>query len=247
MIFRKPVFTFGSHSLAGYFYFLLFYLNFESYRVERRTIDLTLAIGCIGAGLLLTSITSAVLMTLAVIMLVVRSGHARWPLLLVLTVTIGTVWWGYRAEIADLIAVSNMIASLESSGSGLRGRFGKEGNLLGSIETILRMPLRPIGLSFSPAVFYGDSGPVEYMLRGSWPLLISVYGGFALFLRHSLRWRSHALVLFLATVAFEIGMTVLTYHRFGFFLLFTVMHLNHLADADSRVRRREYNMEWGAA
>ncbi len=229
VLLRKPVFTFGSHSLAGFFYFLVFYLNFESWRVQRRPADLALALACIAAGIFLTSVTAAVLMSVALVLVFFGTGRARWPLFGTLLLAGGVAGWYYRHELADLVAVSNMLTSFESSASGLSGRFGRDGNLLGSLEAIRSLPLRPIGVSASSTVFFGDSGPVEYLLRGSWPLLLAVYGGLALFLWHNLRWRRHALVLFAVTVAFEVGMTVLTYHRFVYFLPFAVMHLNYLA------------------
>lgn len=228
MTLRKPVFTFASHSLAGYFYFVLFYLNFESFRAGRRGVDLALAVGCVLGGAMLTSMTAAVLMPLALVLLFLGSGKARWPLFGALALGAGTAAWMFRSQLADLAAVTNLLATFESSGSGLSGRFGQGGNLLNNLELIRTMPLRPIGLSFSSTVFYGDSGPVEYLLRGSWPLLIGVYGGLALFLWRNLLERRHAVLLFLVTVAFEVGMTVMTYHRFVFLLPFAVMHLNQL-------------------
>lgn len=228
MTFRKPVFTFASHSLAGYFYFLLFYLNLESYVARRRRSDLALAVGCVIGGALLTSMTAAVLMPVALVLLFIRSGRARLPLFGALALGLGGAAWIFRGELAQLAAVTNFLATFESSGSGFSGRFGQGGNLLNNFELIRSMPLRPIGLSFSSTVFYGDSGPVEYLLRGSWLLLGAVYGGLALFLWRNLLSRRHALIIFAVTVAFEIGMTVMTYHRFVFLLPFAVMHLNHL-------------------
>lgn len=236
LVLRKPVFTFGSHSLAGFFYFLFFYLNLETYRAYRRRADLALAVGCILAGALLASITSAVLMTAALLLLFVGIGRARWPLFTALALALALTAWRYRGDIGSFVAVSNMLTSLEFEGGGLSGRFGRSGNLLSNLELIRSQPLRPIGFSFSSTVFYGDSGPIEYVLRGSLPLLLSVYGGFALFLWRNLRLRRDALVLFAVTVAFEVGMSVLTYHRFVYVALFAVLYLNSLASNAPGVR-----------
>jgi hypothetical protein len=187
-----------------------------------------LAVGCVLAGALLTSISAAVLMSLAIVMLFLGSGRARWALFAALGLAIGITVWRYRSELADFVAISNMLTAIEFQGGGFSGRFGRGGNLLNNVELIRTQPLRPIGLGFSTTVFYGDSGPVEYLLRGSLPLLLSVYGGYALFLWRSLHVRRHALMLFAVTLAFELGMTVLTYHRFVYFLLFVVLYLNHL-------------------
>ena len=226
---QKPVFTFGSHSLAGFFYFLLFYLSFETYRAHKTGVDLAIAVCCILAGALLASITSAVLMSWALVLLLLRGGRARLPLLGAFALSLVVIAWRFQNEIGDFVAVSNMLAALEFQGSGLSGRFGGGGNLLNNLELIRAQPFRPTGLSYSASLFFGDSGPVEYLLRGSLPLLVGVYGGFALFLWKNLRMRRHAFMLFAVTFAFEVGMSVLTYHRFAYFLVFAVFYLNSLA------------------
>src|SRR6266478_6088951 len=55
---HKPVLTFGSHSLAGLFLYLFFWLNWENYKVRRSTMALIFALSYFILLLGLTSFTS---------------------------------------------------------------------------------------------------------------------------------------------------------------------------------------------
>ena len=72
------------------------------------------------------------------------------------------------------------------------------------------------------------------LLRGSLPLLLTVYGGFFLFLRFNLRDRRAALWLWCLVVLFEVAHPVLQYFRFVAFVPLLVVYLNSLASMPLR-------------
>lgn len=231
---RKPVFTFGSHSIAGFFYFLLFYLNLETARVTGQRRYLLTATALVALGYFLASVTAAVLMSCALATLVARSGQHRRLVVGILGVAALAGAVLLRDHVQDLAVVAQLSNSLGAQESGLSGRYASGGNLVSNLRYIAAHPFRPVGLTFSPDLFYGDSGPIEYLTRGSLPLLVAVYGALATFLFRSLYAPRHARVLLTLVVAFEAGFTILTYHRFFFLVVFAVLYLNHLRVPGSR-------------
>jgi amino acid transporter len=122
--------------------------------------------------------------------------------------------------------VVRFLSSFGREGAGFRGRYSESGNLQENIRHIFDDPLEPLGLSYDANFFFGDSGPVEYALRGSILLPFVIYGLFALFLWVNARRVPGVGHLFMVTVLFEIGFTILTAPRFLAALPFFVHALN---------------------
>lgn len=225
---RKPVFTFGSHSVAGFFYFIAFYLNLETARARDSRAHALMAGAIAALGLFLTSVTALVLMSAALGLLLVRSGRQRRLLgaLLGVAVCAGVyTLWGHFDDFTVVVQTLNTLGARES---GLSGRYAGSGNLAANLRYLAEQPLRPVGLTFTPRLFYGDSGPIEYLTRGSVPLLAAVYLALTAFCFRSLRDRRHARELLVLIFLFELGFTVLSYHRFYYLFAFAVMYLNQL-------------------
>lgn len=225
---RKPVFSFGSHSIAAFFYFLLCYLNLETFRVRRRLLHLVLALGCIGIGCFLTSVTAGVMMAWALALVFVAAKGRRLLLAGLLGLGALGVLLFVRQRLGDLRLAADLLTAFASPTNGLLGRYSGGASLLRNVDQLMSQPFRPVGLTFSPTLFYGDSGPLEYLTRGSVPLLLSMYLGLSAMLWRGLRVRRHAMLLFAATMAFELGYSALAYHRYVYLLPFAVMYLNQL-------------------
>lgn len=225
-LWRKPVLTFGSHSVAAVGFYVMFLLNLESYRAGFGRGHLVLATSWVLVGVFLTSMTAGVLMAVAGAQLVLSpAGRRASGLLLLGGLVAGAVWTLARSGQAALLLDAVRLA-FEVEGGGLRGRYAPGGALLGTLQQVMSEPLRPIGLSFSGTVFYGDSGPLEYLLRGSVLLLVAVYAGVGGFLVANLVARRHALQLLVVILFVEIGFTVLAFGRFLYLLAFAVLYLN---------------------
>jgi hypothetical protein len=120
-------------------------------------------------------------------------------------------------------------ALLNSDKSGPLARYGNQGDLKESISFLLEHPLSPVGYTNPPFLFFADSGPLEYMLRGSVPFLCLVYGGLYLFLQYNSPSRKYALMLFLVVLAFELGFVSLTYFRTLLLLPFLAIYPKFIA------------------
>jgi hypothetical protein len=66
----KPILTFGSHSLAGFFFYLLFYVNLQTFIANRGKLNLMFAFGYLALLIPMYSFTSMVFAGVAVIQLV---------------------------------------------------------------------------------------------------------------------------------------------------------------------------------
>jgi hypothetical protein len=199
-------------------------------------VALVLALAILLLGFNLRSTTSTVLMALAL-------AQVGWELLrrrrfwrgvaaaLALALVAGLLLWDASLPASYLDSVVSVIRG--DRGAGLRSRFSEEGTVAGNLRYLRQNPFSPIGLTYGPqSLFYGDSGIVLVLLRGSVPLLLLTYCGFAYLLVRNLRNRRDALWLFAVTCAFEIGYTPLQLFRFTSFLPYMIVYLNDLPGED---------------
>jgi hypothetical protein len=232
---HKPILTFGTHSLAGLFLYLFFWLNWETYKQRRSALALSFALSELILLLAVTSFTSFALGALALAQIGIwlwkrsRRAFAATILCILLTVLIGERLLDEGIGSFEELQEIDGTSILSGDFSGPLVRYGEGGSLRGAITYLFEHPLSPIGFSTPSYIYIVDSGPLEYLLRGSIPLLVLVYYGLYRFLRHNLASRTHALTLFLVIVAFETGFTALSYFRTAYLLTFFVIYLKQLA------------------
>jgi hypothetical protein len=220
---KKPVFTFATHSVAAFFYYLFFWLSLQTYRIRRERIFLLVAACDIVLMLYLNSVSAMFLSLLAAVQLAVAAVKLRSIVALSVSglVVLALAFW---------VNVSDGPVALGSSAGGFRGRYTESGTLATDLTYIADHPMSPIGLTFSSELMVGDSGPVEYFLRGSLPLLLAIYLGLFAFLRTNVKGYNDAVFLFCVLLAFECGYTVLLHARMLCFLPFAVIYLNGLTN-----------------
>jgi hypothetical protein len=230
---HKPVLTFGTHSLAGFFTYLFFWLNWERYKVRRSVSNLVFALCEVTLLLAITSFTSFALAVLAL----AQIGFWLWKNnRKVLLVSVGCVILmilltaDMLAQQIEILWQNPQVAAsvLNADNSGLLVRYEAGGTVRGIIDYISDHPYAPLGFTYAAILFHGDSGPVEYLLRGSLPLLLLVYVGFYKFLRYNSSNSRYAVTLFLIFLAFETGFGALPYFRTLFLLPFFVVYLNDI-------------------
>jgi hypothetical protein len=234
----KPVLTFGSHSLAGFFFYLLFYMTLQTFIAYRSKLNLVFAFGYLGLLIPLYSFTALVFAGVAAVQLVLCF---QWNKTAIAGI-IGTVLCLAAVVVSPQLVSdfkNDMIEVSQREDSGLLGRYSESGGMAANFEFIANYPFRPIGLGFSWRLWYGDSGPVEYLLKGSFPLLVTVYVGAFLFFHKNLRSRREALYLYLVFLSFEFGFSNFQYVRTQCFLPFLVVYLNGLQRTTSANVKRE--------
>jgi hypothetical protein len=235
MSLHKPVLTFGSHALGGLFTYLFFWMNWEDFRLRGKKLSLLFALGYFLLLLGLMSFTSIGFAALAIAQIAIWLWK-RDPKL----TAVARAFAEEIGSLADLPQIADA-AFLNSDFSGPAARYGAGGSLGPAITYMFRHPLSPIGLARSASAFdiessshffVGDSGPVEYLLRGSVPLLFLIYFGFYRFLRNNLALNAHCRLLFFSILAFEAGYSALDSSRTFFLLPFLVIYLNQAASTE---------------
>jgi hypothetical protein len=233
LLLRKPVLTFGTHSLAGFFLYLFFYVSLQTYKVKGNKLFLILALCYLSLTLALLSVTGLILGLIGVVQLL----YSLWSLI------------GYRWFWASAVAVMILVLSFQlprflastwtdmtegaksivtSPVNGLLGRLTAAGTMSESMQYLEQHPFSPLGISGTEELLAPDMGLVHYLLRGSVILVIWVYGGLFFFLKRSLLARSDLYFLFVAILAFELGFSSLLYFRTPYLIAFVVVYLNGL-------------------
>jgi hypothetical protein len=231
---HRPVLTFSTHSLAGLFLYLFFWLNWETYKIRKSGLSILFAISELILLVALTSFTSLALATLAM----AQMGSWLWKrsrraFVAVSLCVVMIMMAGGRLLLDQLEGTVPLpelgVTLLNSDNNGPLVRYGSGGDLRPTMRYLYNNPLSPIGFATPSYVYIVDSGPLEYLLRGSVPLLMLIYFGLYRFLRYNLVSRSHALTLFFVIIAFETGFTAFTYFRTLYLLPFFVIYLKQIA------------------
>jgi hypothetical protein len=231
---HKPVLTFADHSVAAFFIYLFFWLNWETYKSTRSKLAVCFALAelllLIGAA----SFTSLFFSVVALVQIggwlwaYSRKAFAVAVLFFVTVVTTGARFLNVEVDAFEELRVGGAVV-LSSAISGPLARYGASGNVRSATANFLAMhPLSPIGFAPPISTDVIDSGTLEYVLRGSVPLLVLVYLGLYQFLRHNLPSRIHVLTLFFSIVVFETGFSLLIYYRTVLLLAFAVIWLERL-------------------
>jgi hypothetical protein len=229
----KPVLSFGTHSLAAFFFYLWFWLCFETYKVRHNRWYLGFAVSYIFLGYALRSVSGLILMSAATVQLLAYGARKRPQLMkaavVVTCLAVVAVIHTFAQEIEELASVGVKVVSiLMSPGNGLSGRFSQTGTLFSTVAYLRERPFSPVGVGYRSDLFFGDSGLVEYYLRGSVLLVAAVYSGLYAFLRQNLISKADASHLFIVIVFFELGLTALVNVRVLYVLPVIVVYLNDL-------------------
>jgi hypothetical protein len=228
---HKPVLTFGSHSIAAFFLYLFFWVNLRAYKVKRNRLFLTFSVSYLFLMLFLLSVSALAFATVGSFQLAAHFWPAirhklAWACVALCAVLVAAVSWNHAISLNSSVDVFKEV--LQNPDAGLAGRFLPGGTMAYDLQYLRQHPLSPVGTSFREGLMFGDNGPVEYMLRGSVPLLLLVYGGLFYFLRRNLISRFHAVFFFIAVVMFELGITTLVNFRAQCLFPVFVMFLNSL-------------------
>jgi hypothetical protein len=245
----KPVLMFGSHSLAAFFFYLFFLLNFLTYARRESGFHFALAVCFLFVSLLLQSLTAYACVIAGVLQVLIYFGiHHRAVLracsAVLLLGIVGVLAASPESRDALWSATSPLFTSKVN---GLAARYTSVGTLAANIDYIVDNPFTPVGLRYSDQLWFVDSGPVEYMLRGSVLLVAAIYTGFYLFLKTSLHSARHCVLLCLVYFAFEVGFGNLVYLRTLYLLPFIVTYANSLASPATSVDSDTEDLELVAA
>jgi len=237
----KPVIMFGSHSIAAFFFFVCFYLHLRAFSTRVSNRSLLFAIVYLVLLVLLKSISAYCLFAAGVGMLLYYTIGLRTVILL------GAVTVGLSIAVVLITpnqweeAVRSVQQVWYDPGSGFQGRYVGDGVLRQDLEYINDHPFRAVGIGYAESLWYGDSGPIELLIRGSLPLLLAVYIGFWSFVRRSLLSKATGVAVFLMYFGFEIAYSNLLYLRTVCVLPLVIVYLNGLSRQSALHRSADYS------
>ncbi|OMD07172.1 hypothetical protein BJP50_31775 [Paenibacillus odorifer] len=226
---KKPVSTFGTHSIAGFYYFILFILNFVTYYFLKKKLHLFISLLYMLFLYNIQSSTSLVYFLVCIFaiafLLFKKSKRIFFMSAIVISIIIAI-------KFNDITIFQKVNDKLFSTNNGLLVRYSATGTLKENIKYITRHPFNGIGFGYSNTYQYVDSGIVEYSLRGSVFTLLAILLGFYHFLRRNLT-KSISIFIFILFLSFETGFSNLIYFRSLFILPFLVAYLNKLTNENT--------------
>ncbi len=165
---NKPVFSFATHSMAGFVYYVLFYRQLLQWRQGGGWWAAATAFGYLSLGVLLTSTTGWAFGGVAAAQLAMELARSagRYAALAVIAVALV----GVAAATALGLAPDRMLDTVQTALVGDRvhrifARYASDGLLASSIAYLSESPFAPIGFSATASLDMGDSGVVANLLR----------------------------------------------------------------------------------
>lgn len=230
MFFQKPVLTFSTHSVAGFYHYLFFYLNFKVFLATKQKLYFIFSLTYLYFCYMVSSTTGYLFMLIGIVQLLHYFFAQRMPRAVMTGIVLGLLVMFNMDTVTNLY--NNIAFSINqkmgSDISGFNGRLGEEGNLQNNLNYIVNNPFRPLGIGYSKEFMYADSGFIETTLRGSILLTMVVYAGFFLFLKKSLHSAKTTYFVFFIFLLFEIGFSNLIYFRTIYLLPVILVFLNHV-------------------
>jgi hypothetical protein len=236
MFFNKPVLTFSTHSIAGFYFFIFTFLNLKTFEKTNKLLYLLFSIPYIIFLLALNSNTGYFYFFISIIYFMYILGKTKRSLFILFMILIG-IFSIFKQDIL-VETVGNISTSMEekfsSRRNGFIGRFSDDGNLRNNLDFIANHPFEGVGIGYSPELMYADSGIIETCLRGTILFTIVIYISFFLFLKSNLMSKKTAFFLYFVFMLFELGFSNLIYFRTLYILPFIIVYLNHLESYPSR-------------
>jgi hypothetical protein len=240
---RKPVATFGTHSVASFFIFFLFFLNIKTYQVKGKMVYLITSIVMLLLLIFIRSNTALGYSGIAFFILAGTFIKKKSSLLLVFGIVVAIFFYISVIDptIIDVFYEYDVLSILTSKDNGLAGRYSGTSVLAPTIDYIKNNPFLPVGLTYSDKLYYTDSGVILYILRGSIFLASAIYLGFYSFLNSNLLRKKDTYLVFLFFMIFEIGYPTLIEPRILCFIPFLVIYLNNLSAEKNAKNQRIYS------
>lgn len=227
---RKPVATFGTHSVASFMLFFLFYMNIETYKVRPKLIYLITSIVVLLLLIFVRSNAALAYSGISFILLFRIFAKRKSSLFIGLGIVVAIFLYVSVIDpsIVDVFYEYDVLKILTSSDNGLAGRYSGNSVLAPTIDYIKHNPLVPLGFAYSDKLYYTDSGIILFMLRGSIILVLTIYLGFYCFLKDNFLSKRNTVYIFLFFIIFEIGFPVLIAPQVLCFIPFLIVYLNRL-------------------
>lgn len=244
MVFQgKPVISFGTHSLAGFYLFLFFVMNLFAFVKKRKALNLIYSLFLILMLLAVKSTTSLLYLIIALVSLLVVCYYWKKPIFIIAlsaSLIFGIVI-GIKFNLWEILK-DNILG--KDSLNGLSIRYRKGGVIYNQIVNILKNPLVGTGTRSVDGTFYIDCGITHVGARTGVLGIVLFYAMFFRFIKNNISNKVIGLGLFLLFFSFEIGFANLLYFRTVMTLPFILFFMTVLAKEKNELFFQE-DVEYG--
>jgi hypothetical protein len=225
--YNKPIFTFGSHSIASFFYYLFFSINLEIFKKTNKKLYFLYSILYLLIQFYLKSNSSIFFILIIFFELsIFFYNKNKWILGIVICCFLFFLL--YFKEIYYVLKLQDIIFS---TSNGIIGRYSDVGVLAVNIEYLKNNIFRGIGFSYYDDLYYTDSGPIINTLRGTFLFSFLFYLNVYLFITRSFKNGLKSKKFFIIVFVFEFAYNILLYFRFLYFIPFYIVCMNSV-DSD---------------
>ncbi len=223
---HKPVMSFGVHSYAAYFYFLLFLLCFATYKIENKKMYLFYSIIYTIFNLFLVS-TTAIIFFFAMCVFFVKEMWKHMNLKRLFLV-FGAVVFIIVLIVANFdMLYSRLYINFTNGGNSFVSRYSSNS----VFNTNFKIIASSIGIGYnivdSLDIGYSDSGYIVYMTMGSLPFTVAVYYLLYKFLRSNLKLYRN--IIMFVIFSFEVALPATFNYRFSYMILFVICYMGALS------------------
>lgn len=230
----KPVNTFGTHSIAGFYMFIFFLLNILAFLKERNYDNLFYSLVLLYFLIAVKSTTSYAYFVMGVVVLlgVIYFINKKYFYFSIGLTLIVFLLYGINSSLVSTLQ-QNLFSKKSSNGVGIR--YGENGTITVQIERILKAPFKGLGYISIWGTYYIDCGITHFAQRLTPIGMVLLYSNFFVLIKRHLG-TIFGIMVFLLFMSFEVGFSNLLYFRTLYMLPFILAFLRSL-DLEKLLRR----------
>ena len=181
---NKPVMTFGVHTYASFYYFLLFILHFFTYEYDKKKLHVFFMLIFTAFTILLFSTTSLIYSMFMIGIFIAKfSKRTKLEFIMaIIVVIVGAILISANIN----ILYEKYIANLTSINNGFNSRYLNQSLFKNNIKVITSS----LGIGFnivdSLEIGYSDSGYILYLTMGSLPMAFYMYYSLWKYIRYNI-------------------------------------------------------------
>ena len=234
---HKTVTFFGTHSIACYIYFILWWLVDYRKNIKRGLINYFLMAGLLFNIVMCQSVSSVLCIGIIFCYYYIPLFRKRNT-----KTVISSLIFLIIAFLIVFLNHDKIFSILNSSQNGILGRYGSDGNLKYTLIYAIKSFI-PIGICDINGLWLTDGGFFIYFIRGGLIGMFLMYYGLYVFLTNNVLERKRKIMLFTSLLLFEVGYQFIITLRFFLLMLFAIAYFRYLFDyqRDNNVDNKRSN------
>ena len=223
---HKPVMSFGVHTYASYYYFLLFLLCFATYKLENKKLYLYYSIIYTVFNLFLVS-TTAIIFFGAMCLFFIKEMGKQMDLKRLIIVFVAITLIAIIIYVNFDALYGRLYSNFTNGGNSFVSRYSSNS----VFNTNFKIITSSIGIGYNIVdnldIGYSDSGYVVYLTMGSIPFAFAIYYMLYKFLKNNINIYKTAIML--VVFSFEVALPATFNYRFSYMMIFIICYMGALS------------------